>query len=466
MGATLTQLAQEYVQNNASLRDSRQRIYSAGQDTALLKATKTWALGYTPVHRRDTLQTLSPFAPTKSTTFEHAFSLTKDFTWGGSLSLTKRLTHLEQDRNPMFFREEPKLDTHRFTHEIRYRQNLGADFFGRTFRQERFTSEQRHKLAQREYQKILQGGLLGLSQSYTQVRLQRSLVHLQREAHKRAKAFNAFVRKRVKDGLREKVDLYRSESNIYLQKEQVNSALQNLVSSLERLSVSLHRQLKAREIKPFDEQEKRTLPKGDPIVSNADLATITHQQQILELQLDKVGYEFLPRIGLNLGYQTNAVDPNQTETWKQGNLLNGEHNAVDIALTLNWPLGNAPQRALRSKLRSEKSTLNMRKERLTQNILLRSQQIKEQITHLENNIRTSKKREALAYKVVKELNRLYRKGRSDFDQVLRGEEELIRTQSAFVRHLAQRDILFYSLLHLHGILDKHLLVQGVQSSNL
>ena len=456
--AALPQLAHEYVQNNATLKEVRNRITSAEWDTTLLKASKTWNLGYTPFHRDDNLQTLSPFSPTSSQTTEHVFSLTKDFEWGGKLILGKRLSHFQQERNSAFFNSN--LDTHSFTHEIRYRQNLGADLLGRIFRKEKTISQQRHQLARREYRQHLQGGLLALAQSYANTRLQRSLTLLQREALKRAKAIKNFVRKRVRDGLREKVDLYRAQSNVHLQQEQIYSALKNLDASLERLSSTLHRKVLAGEIEYYRLAPKHKLPQGDPTTHNADIRTLTQRQQILEQQLIKVRHEFFPRISLDLGHKTNAVDDKQSQTWKDGHFFTSKHQAQEIFLAINWPIGNAPQRALRSKLRATQSTIDAQKTRLAQSIALRAEAIKKQIGHLEKNITLSQKRKKLAYNIVNEMNRLYRKGKSNLEQVIRAQEDLIRTQTGFVRHLAERDILYYSLLHLHGTLDQHLLDKG------
>ena len=455
--AALSSLAREYVQNNASLKAGRNRIESARQDTVLLKANKTWRLGYTPFYRTDGLQTLSPFAPVESQTMDHAFSLSKDFEWGGKLTFNKKMSHLEQDRNPRFFSDNPNLDIHSFTHEVRYQQNLGADFFGRLFYRDVTASQQRRKLVEREYQKNLQRGLLELSQTYTNARLQRSLVRLQKEARKRAKAMNVFVSQRVRDGLREKVDLYRAQSNVHLQEEQVHTAWQNLETTLEHLATNLHRKVIIKEIEYYNATTKRTLPTSDPRANNIDLHTLAQQQNILEQQLLKVGHEFFPRISLNLSYKTNAVDEKMTRTWKDGHMFVSDNQAKEVSLALNWPIGNAPQRALRSKLRAEKTTLDVQKNQLAKTLLLRSDQMKKQISHLEKNIRSSQKREKLASQIVKELNKLYRKGKSNLDQVLRAEEDLIRTQTGFIRHLAQRDRLYYSLLHLYGDLDKHLL---------
>ena len=456
--AALPRLAQEYVQNNADLKKSRNRIHSAEQDAAMLKAEKTWRLGYTPLYRSDRLQTLSPFTPSQSETTEHVFSLTKDLEWGGKLTLNKRLSHFQQNRNPAFFRSN--LDTHAFTHEIRYQQNLGADFFGRLFSGKKAISEEQHKLAKEEYRRHLQSGLLELAQSYTRARLQRSLVRLQQEARKRAKAVKAFVVLRVRDGLREKVDLYRAQSNVHLQEEQVRSAMQNLEASLELLSTILHRRVTFNEINHYKTQEKRILPQTDPSAANGNILTLSRQQKILDQQLRQVGHEFLPRISLNLGYKTNAIDHKQTQTWKDGHFFTSDNQAKEISLNLNWPIGNAPQKALRSKLRASKATLDTQKDLLARTLLLRSEQTKKQMSYLEKNIQTSRKRKKLASKIVTEQNKLYRKGKSNLDQVILAEEHLIGVQTGFVRHLAQRDMLFYVLLHLHGNLERHLLDEG------
>ena len=453
--AALPWLAREYVQNNAGLKESRNRIHSAEQDIALLEAGKTWRLGYTPVYRSDGLQTLSPFAPTRSETTEHVFSLSKDFEWGGKLTMGKRLSRFQQDRNISIFGSN--LDTHSFTHEIRYQQNLGSDFFGRLFAGEKAISEERHQLAEEEYQQRLQKGLLELARSYAGARLQRSLVRLQREARKRAEVVKTFVRNRVKDGLREKVDLYRARSNVHLQKEQVNSALQNLEASLQDISATLHRKVTPKEIKYYNTQGKIIIPGTDPTRDNADIRMLAHRQHILDRQLLKVGHEFLPRIGLNLGYKTNAVNEKQTQSWKDGHFFASDHSSKEVSLVLNWAIGNAPQKALRSKLRASKATLDAQKNLMARTLLLQSEGIKKRIARLEEIIRSSRSREKLASKIVDEMNKLYRKGKSNLDLVIRAEEDLIRVQTGFVRHLAQRDMLFYALLHLHGSLDNHLL---------
>ena len=145
---------------------------------------------------------------------------------------------------------------------------------------------------------------------------------------------------------------------------------------------------------------------------------------------------------------------------KTDTFLPSEHQAKEVSLMLNWPIGNAPQKALRNKLRASKTTLDAQKNLMARTLLLRSNGIKKQINRLEEIVRSSHNRKKLATKIVDEMNNLYRKGKSNLDQVIRAEEDLIRVQTSFVRHLAQRDMLFYSLIHLHGNLDKHLLNKG------
>ena len=108
------------------------------------------------------------------------------------------------------------------------------------------------------------GGLLALAQSYTSARLQSSLVRLQKEARKRAEVVKTFVLNRVRDGLREKIDLYRARSNVHLQEEQVLSALKNLEASLEGLSATLHRKVTPKEIEQYNVQKKTDYPRNRP----------------------------------------------------------------------------------------------------------------------------------------------------------------------------------------------------------
>ncbi len=71
---------------------------------------------------------------------------------------------------------------------------------------------------------------------------------------------------------------------------------------------------------------------------------------------------------------------------------------------------------------------------------------------LNNNISKAKNRVDLALRVLKSYNKLYNLGKKDLDQVIRSEEDLIRTETTLASYIAKKENLVTRLNSLYGSL--------------
>ena len=88
---------------------------------------------------------------------------------------------------------------------------------------------------------------------------------LQQAAKARAKRRKELIQRRVRDGLKEKVDLIQARIELLASEEQVKTSEMQRKVSLENLSNSLHRPVTRKEVEAFDARvlDMKSIPAGD-----------------------------------------------------------------------------------------------------------------------------------------------------------------------------------------------------------
>jgi len=449
--AALKNLVEEYLKSNSTVLKSKAQISTSFLNISSVEAQKIWSLSYAGKKEDDNLEQVSSFATRNTETTTHLLSLGKGFKWGGEFALNNTLIKYKAPTSAQA--------SNGFVQGIKYTQDLGANFLGRSFYSELKAAELTHDSTEAQVKHSLQSSLYGFATTYSQAKLNLSLLKLQEAALERAKRRKELIRKRVRDGLKEKVDLIQASIELLAAEEQVKTAQMRRKTSLEALSNALHRDVTRKEVEPFDARilDMRTIPVGNSS-GNLEISTLEKKAQALKTSKDKVDYSFWPTVNAGLEYNVNDYD-NQKSTAIDEGMLTGSRNATETILSLNavWTFGNESQKIARAKNNIELKTTEMEKEKLKINFSKSEESLLAQLELLEKNLKSVKDRKDLALKALKEMTKLYNRGRADLDQVIRAEESLINTERNFIQYLAEREGMIFRLASLYGTLEEYLL---------
>jgi len=457
--ASLRELAKEFLQRNSVVAEAKSKIVLAQLDIESWSSSKSASLKWDSNYDNNKLESYSAFAAQFAggafrlpiATQTHAMTLAKDFSWGGNLSFENSFNKIQARGTTVFG----------FTQGLTFSQNIGRDFFGQNYKLQGKALESALKASVSQSQGEIDQSLLTLIQKYYSASLYKSTVKLQKEARKRAERRLALIKRRVRDGLREKVDLIQARISLLKAEESVKSAQQNLISNLESLATSVHREVDESDIVGFTESHFKIHPimKGE-VKENQDLQAIKYQVEALEQTLRSKDNDLMPEINFKAGVKNNNYDPKLVKGIS-GGAFGNSNSDVSVGVNVVWPFGSKPQKVEETKARVKFETARLKKDRLEVNIHQIEKSIKDQIKVLEENLKSSKSRLKLAQSALKEYSFLYERGRADLDQLIASEETLIQTQISHVQYLSQREQLTYQLSYVYGQLSADLVGQGV-----
>ncbi len=442
--SALPDLSKEFLAKNSGVFQEKVKTEISNIEKDIILAQSTWGLSYDYFNNDNNLENSSTtFTVTGLKTTGHSLGLSKKFGWGGELSLTNNAYSYESTSK-----------SYQFNQKIAYEQNLGKDLFGRQFRST--VNQYQHLANQQKFssKNSIQGKLKTFALVYTQAQLQKSLYDLQLEAQKRAERRLSLIKKKVRDGLREKVDLLQSQTDLLNQKEQVQSAAISFNNQLESLVSYLERPVTDAEVKTLALESWEKLPEGD-LENNLSKKSLSAFYKANQNAYESAELDYLPAVTLSGSVKNNDYNATQGETFSEGK-LGGDKKEVTIGLNLTWALGLEKE-----KLEKAKARLNLESSKKlldgTDNTLVKTEDIfKKKLEQLNKNIEFSKSRLVLAENTLKEYTKLYNRGRSDLDQVIRAEESLINTQVSHLRYIANRREVLFDLSSLYGTLEDYI----------
>ena len=458
--ANLARLVDEFLQSNMEINRSKTTFKLADLDYQNIYRKRPWNLSLSSNHKNNDLDSSSRFADRKAKTLNNTLSLNKDLFWGGNFSLDNTLTSIDNDPSSaaVFFGGVPKIN--QFGQSITYKQALGANFLGRDQYQELKMAKSNLSYNELNMKNSKEQGVLQFYYFYLSACLNKSLLELQKRALERAEKRSHLIKKRVRDGLRQKVDLLQVEMNEMKQQEEFKNATIDLNSSMKNLANLLHRTVKLSELNenfieksspaPLEKSNMKALKsKENFFEDNLQISLLKEKISLQNATLERAKYHLLPKLELFTQYSTNRYANELSQAFSQG-LLGGKRKEVIVGLALNFPLWFKPQQIKVNQAQIDLDFTGLELEKTVENIKIQDQSLMEKISQLKKNITSAKKRKTLAKKVLREYNNLYRLGRRDLDQVISAEESLINTERSFIRYLVDKEKLLAQWASLRG----------------
>ncbi len=273
------------------------------------------------------------------------------------------------------------------------------------------------------------------------------------EAQKRVN----LIRSRVRDGLSRKVELEQAKLSLMNQEEQIIKNMAELRESVATLEEVIKKEIAPEQYHKvtWNHRESNAFIFLSKQAKYNELAYLKLLNEIGLKSVDKLDESISHSLNLSLGYTKNAFNEAQSEALSDvfGSSRNDEKI---ISLTYSIPLGISKQSAVDNKvyythMRNKLALSNKEGE-----LKVQTKVLKENVKRFEAGIELSERKIATAQKIVKENQRLYLRGQSSFEEVLRADENLINTRISKINMLFLYEANLAKVAYLTGDIEQYL----------
>lgn len=442
--AGLKNFVSEYLGQSNEIKNTRYLWDNQKLLLELEQVQRPWTTTYAGEMEDSSLKK-NPFSltPANQKTKSHTLALAKEFIWGGELSLSGTLYDFESSSNYKSYSQT-----------LTYSQDLGANLFGRNEFLSLDVAKETETYQRINFDSMKSAKLLSFIASYIDYKKSVTHVDLQEKALKRSLKRLNLVKRQVRDGLKEKVDLYSSQTSYQFQQERLSEIKSALAVSRSSFASKLERDVLEKEIEKYNLAKEKlpSLPEGE-VDKNLSVKALNQKLSYLKKEVESADNSIFPTISLEGTYSTNNFTTNDDNPFSDGTFgSNNDSNAV--ALTVSIPLGFDVQK--NTKKIANLAHMQAQYEKRVAQVQVKNnvEKVTKQLELLDKNINSVISRYSLAKKTVDEYNKLYNRGRANLDQVIRAEEDLINTEVSFVQYKVQREKLYYTLLDLYGQLNE------------
>ncbi|WP_127718435.1 TolC family protein [Halobacteriovorax sp. HLS] len=444
--ASLSKLSNEYISSGSDNESARMDLEINQVSKELVFESKPWVLSATSSHVNSNLNSSLTQLPSDSSSQLYELGVSKQFFSGTSVVFSNALSDYENNLSSTS-------NNTGFTQSLTLSQDLWKNFLGRNDKLDREIADKTYVYQERANEALLASNLYTFVTEYLEVKVNKALLSLQEMTVDRAQKRLDLIKRRVRDGLSEKVDLFSAQTRDLAAKENLRSLNINLESSLESLSKRLHRKVSKEEVEAYKIQVESELSKVEGVIEdNQSLKSTFEQINYLESTFLQKKNSVYPNLNLTGKYAANNYQSSGNPI--SNGTLGNEDDELTIGLTLSWNMGSITERLAResSSISLNKAKMINRKQLLT----LKQQEsfLLKRVVEVESLLETALKRLKISEKTLEEYNRLYSRGRANLDQVIRAEEDLIDTQVSYVRYLIRRDTYYASQAFLYGKLNK------------
>jgi len=371
-------------------------------------------------------------------------NFSKPFSWGGRVFLDNSIQKFKPQGVSSFFGMDQTLG---------YEQDLWRNFFGRQFKLRKNTALERAEASKFELTVQQNATLFDFSRSYLSASLAKELVSYQKRAIKRIKKRIRITKRRVRDGVSEKVELFEARTFLERQKELLQDQEVRIESELIRLSQLIGRDVSVSEIDTNALRNLRYTKILKEDVENASIKQLRATLKSIEGQFNNAKNSLFPELVFRATLRSNNYDGKVGTAFSDG-LVGNERKEVTVGIDLQWDIGSHIGKNERAKSRLQKSLAKERLSREEYNQKSLASNLWSRIKNVEKTIKFAQKRLRNNNTILKEYEKLYKKGRADFDQVIRAEESVINNESDLARFYVSREKLVFEHAHNMSLMKK------------
>lgn len=449
--ASLRELIAITFKRNLNIEQARLEVENTAFDKEILESQFSLRLDLESKYIDSNFER-DPFSlVSANTTWSNDLILSKSFSWGGELALAT--THRQLSPKASL----PK--SYLFEQRLSFTQDLGRNFFGRALKDEVEAASLNKVVAQLELTNKEKEQLIGISSLYVEGASLQAIMLLEKAAIKRVQKRLSYVRRQVKDGIRERVDELRARENLLAR----DTALRDLANRLWALREEMGALIVGNAIGvEFNsdglEQDWTKAWKGWHLKENVDRQILLKRLEVLNAQARSRRQKNSTDIKLVTSYGTNNWELNRSDAISDG-FLGGENDEATVGIQVSFPWGNEASKAEFGKIEAQRMMLERYSKNWSSVLLNTATTLGERHKILADNLKTAIDRVNLARQALEAYNKLYSKGRVDLDQVITAEEQLIADQKLVVSSRQALVILTLEAQALAGRLPQFLLAE-------
>jgi outer membrane protein TolC len=347
--------------------------------------------------------------------------------WGMQWSLTQNYsrTHIYNAAVtavpvPEFYDAFPKLE---FTLPL-WRNLLGREIKAQT---NELTSQLTLRKKQMELSRVLKE--IEIENAFFNVLAQQQIFEIQKDSLTRAEKLQSWTQSRIDRNLTDKSDIYQAQSAVAARKMEMLTAQKNLSDAIEKFNsfrkIQLH-ELKEKLTVSEIETQRLNLLKNQLRVRK-DVSLKKYQNESLESSFVAQKEKHKPQLNLSVMGLHQSRDKKFSEA--QSNLLEGNKDELQVALTLNVPLNQLDEAKYRDGYEALKQSQSLMEkarkedESLTwENTVHLASQLKQQLTVI-------RELEGIQKNKSNAEQDKFNRGRSTLFQVLSYEQDYLSTRS-------------------------------------
>jgi outer membrane protein len=433
--AQFAPLADEFLKGHSEVMINELNHTSIKLAFDAVEADKRWSFNLGLGHNEDQLDRNNPFFEPTNRNFLNG-GLARNFSWGGTLMIDGRYEEIDEQpaQSSLLVAE----DNYQFAQGFSYTQDLGKDFFGRKYFAQREAAFQRQQFSQTMLTEKNEHALFQFYVSYLKASLRKTNVKLQKAAEERSKRRREDVAKKVKDGLKDKVDLYEAEIFLLNTQEGVRESEKLLQNDLYGLSQALSRKVELQEIEEYVLTQPAFVdfnrqPNAD---QNATLKRMDEEVKLAHAELKTSVYDFNPDVKLTTEYRTNDFDLTRKTAIENGQ-FGQDQNFWQVSVNLTIPLDFEVEKIRRAQSKIVVMTKEIEHKKTAESYHFQKENLKNQLSLQQKNILAALEKREYALLAVKSHNQLYNLGRHDLDRLIRAEESLIQTETSLATTISQ-----------------------------
>ncbi len=451
--AALSSLSVEFLEKGSLNESQRMDLEISALEKESTYYSKSWSLSLSGENTKSKLERSSSLLisnatllPNDTETTSYNLTLSKDFFTGTEVSLSNTLVDFTNNVNL-------SQNNKGFTQTISLEQDLWNNFLGRRDSLSLDIAEKTFEFQKKSADYTVETNLYTFVSEYLKAKLDKANVELKKAAHERTNKRLELIKRRVRDGLSEKVDLYSAQTLELASKESYMSEMISLQSSLESLSKKLHREITVENILNYSLKEESEILRVDgKIEDNKNFLKTKKQIDYLVYSAKKADYAVYPSLVFGTSYSTNNYESSSSPI--SDGVVGSDNNELTVGLTLTWNIGSKAEDLTKKATSIELNKVKMESRKILLTLKEQESSLLRRQKEVDVLLNSATKRLELANKTLKEYNRLYSRGRATLDQVIRAEEDLISTQQSYVNYLYLKDSNFSTLAYLRGKLEQ------------
>lgn len=407
-----------------------------------------WNLFISPSYDSTFLDALFSFQSRHTITSSVTYGLKKNSYQYGTFSIQQELQtyDLSNWENDSFLQSLPGTSLY----ETRNTLSYSYDFLDKSTDLDYEITNVNHELGDLEARQGVEQGYFDFFNVYIQSKLQVYTVKLTTEFVNESKKRLDQIQKRYKDGLSREVELLQAKSSLLNQQEALERSRSSLKQNLAIIENLVGFKIKDEYFAKLSWDFKKfnfwkTYIKED---KNLSLEILKKRLESSEKSLEKINEQNGHKLTLSAKYITNAIDSDTSESLS--NSLSGDRFSQNVSLTWTMPLGVDKNKALVEKnfLQRKKNELDLLS--LKEEVDVKKSALMEQIQYLETAGKIAVDKINLGKQTLKEQNRLYLRGQSSFEEVIRAEEAYINARLSEKRLLAEYELLIANYAYLNS----------------